>query len=101
MHTAIAGYALVLNPIQLALIPVLVVFVLGVVWWMIRRVIASIDRLGVKLDQQAEKLGNLSERVAVIESKQDNNTRVANKTARKVGVRLPPELERTLGGSQI
>lgn len=96
-----SAYTITLSPLALGLIPVVVAFILACVWWMVRRVIASIDRLGGKLDAQGSDINDLGTRMAVVESKQDRNAQVTTKTARKVGVRLPAELERTMGGSPL
>ena len=67
---------------------------LSVFAWATRRILARIDSIG-------DKMATISERVAVIETKQDDargvadvTERVARKTARKVGI-MPRELENT------
>jgi len=76
-----------------------ILFALGILFaagaWAIRRTLARIDAIG-------ERMQSMSERVAVIETKQDLTTEIADSTdknvrkaARKVGV-LPRELENTV-----
>jgi hypothetical protein len=100
--SALTGSPIELSPLAILIIPVVVAAVLAAVWWMVRRVIASIDKLGVRLDSQNAKLDTLGTRLTVVETnqgwtmetaeRQDRNTR---KTARKVGV-LPSQLEATV-----
>lgn len=85
-----------MNLVQTIMLPVIAAAVIGAFAWATKRVIGRIDAIGAEMIR-------MSERLTVVETKQDmavqtasRTDKVARKTAQKVGVRLPRELTDTI-----
>jgi hypothetical protein len=81
---------------------------LAAIGFLVRSLLANIKNIATDVRSTNDKLDGLGTRLAVVETKQDINddrtaktARVTAKTARKVGLRLAPELEQTIGGSPL